>query len=93
MASAIILVLNHPYITYTINVVTNQLLSVQTIAELLLLKTGSAKQISWMGKGSIWKGDEPILQASNRLIKNLDFKFTYPTSYDAMYGAIQEIIC
>jgi UDP-glucose 4-epimerase len=85
---AINFVIDNNYITYPINIAPDGLLSVKQIAEMVLSKRHSLKNIKWLGNKSIWKGDEQILQVSNNLIKSLGFKFYYTDSFTALNNII-----
>lgn len=87
---AILFMILNDFITFPINVLPNELLSVKQIARMMLRYFKSNKTIEWLGSKSVWAGDIQVLQASNARIKELGFQFLYPTSYEAVYSTIKE---
>lgn len=86
---AILFMINNDYITFPVNVVPNESLSVKQIAQMVLRHFGSRKNIEWLGSKSVWAGDEQLLQTSNARIKELGFDFFYPTSFEAIYSTLK----
>lgn len=73
-----------------LNVVPDDVLSVEDIAKIVLKELNSNKQIKWMGSTSTWKGDNPKITCNNALLN-----WTHPLKYsskDAIIQAIQENI-
>jgi UDP-glucose 4-epimerase len=87
--NSFVYMIDNPYITYPVNIVPQGLLSVKDIAEMLIRVYNSDKEIKWLGSGSVWRGDEQLLQANNELSESLKIGYSY-SSEQAMYTAMLE---
>ena len=69
------------------NICSNECLSIEELARACMIGTGINKSITW--KDNNWKGDNPILNCSNDLIKEHGWKQTR-TSFDTIVKYVGE---
>lgn len=67
-------------------------ISILRIANIVMEELNIHKEIEWQGKGSLWKGDNPLLSFSNAKIQKAGFRINYTKSETAIRKAINENI-
>ena len=85
---SILFMIKHDYVTFPINIVPDQLMSVKQIADITINALCPDKKILWLGNKYTWTGDEQILIASNNTMKTLGIKIKYQTSYKAILKTV-----
>ena len=73
------------------NVVPDDELTVEEVANLFLEYFKSKKEIKWLGREANWKGDNSVLKSSNIKLKWRGWKPQYATSREAILGLLNEI--
>ena len=87
---AIMFMINNWYITYPVNILPDELLSVEEIAKIFIATKKLKHKIRWMGDNTVWAGDVNVLQASNSRLKAIGIPQFYNTSYESVYSTLRD---
>jgi len=83
--------IDNPYYTRPINVTSQGVVSVEWVAKTVMKMYDVHKPIKWLGSGSVWKGDDHLLQVSPSQLCNLGLNLKSVDSNSAIILAIMEI--
>jgi nucleoside-diphosphate-sugar epimerase len=72
------------------NIGNDEPITVQQIVDEIESFYGQGKLVNWLGESANWKGDNKFVSVNNTKIKETGFKYTYPTSIEALRAAIRE---
>lgn len=75
-----------------INVAPTNSLKIKTLAAMVMASLSINKPIKWLGKSTIWSGDNMIVRVNNHiLVERFKWKAKYPFSEDAVFYAAREL--
>jgi len=77
--------------TGVFNISADDEISVEDLAKTLMDATGIRKPITWAGKSSVWRGDQPVVRVCNKWLKANGWTPKYPTSKEAVFQAGREL--
>ena len=71
------------------NVVPDDSITVEEVAEAAMSALEIQKPIKWLGEEANWKGDNRIIRASNTLLKSAGWNPKFPKSKDVIFDVVK----
>mgnify|MGYP003116286384 FL=1 len=71
------------------NVVPDDSITVEEVAEAAMAALEIQKPIKWLGEEANWKGDNRVIRASNKLLKSIGWTPRFPKSKDVIFDVVR----
>ena len=74
------------------NVVPDNSISIEQVAQTVIDTMDVERDIKWLGEGSNWKGDNRIIRASNDKLKSIGWEPKYKNSSRSVAQAVLDML-